>query len=88
MNYYIAINLYRSSTSDGFANTYAIRQCKNRAEQHKLLTVGLPVNDIWHHDGSQSYSNFGIRPITQAERREVLKADYTEFVNEFVDLTD
>lgn len=73
MNYYIAINRYRSSSSSGFGNTYAILSCKDREQQIELLTHGLPVSDVWSHDGSASYSTMGIRCLYQSEYREVIK---------------
>ena len=73
-NYYIAINGYRSSTSAGFANTWGVRQCKNRAHQQRLLTEGLPIMDVRNFAGTPVYSTMGIRYATPAEIRETKRA--------------
>ena len=72
---YIAINKYRSSTSNGFDNTWVVYTVESRAEQRKLLEKGLPVNDCWHMDNSPVYSTNGIRIATPAEIR-AAKRDY------------
>ncbi len=69
MQYYIAINDYRSSTSEGFANTWSLYRCDDREHQNSLLTKGLPVSDVHYTDGSQCYSKNGIRTVTRDEYR-------------------
>jgi hypothetical protein len=70
--YYIAINSYRSSTSEGFCNTWTIYRC-SKETQRRLLTEGLPVRDQCYldNDGAQRamYSTMGIRVATPAERK-------------------
>jgi len=70
MTYLIAINHYRSSTDAGFANSWGVYRCKNRAHQKDLLTRGLPTDDVWFGDSPGPYTTMGIRPVTRAERRE------------------
>lgn len=67
MNHYLAINAYRNSTGDGFANTWNVMRVKSRREQLRILAHGLPVHDIWFADGTPCYSTFGIRLATRAE---------------------
>jgi hypothetical protein len=76
MNYYIAVNAYRSSTGNGFSNTWGLYKCRNRKEQLVILERGLPVSDTWYQNrytGERSlmYSNFGVRLLTTSERRSV-----------------
>jgi len=71
--HYIAINQYRSSTDDGFGNTWMLYLC-TREEQRKLLTDGLPVSDVWYEDGTKCWSTRGIRTLTKSERRQALRA--------------
>lgn len=70
-SYYIAINDYRSSTDDGFANTWRLYHC-TREQQRRLLADGLPVKDECLIDDcgalSPCYSTNGIRTLTPAER--------------------
>lgn len=77
MRYYIAINSYRSSTSEGFANTWVICRCQDRATQRRILQEGLPVNDQEHidSDGRRTpvCSTMGIRPATATERRQAAR---------------
>lgn len=74
-HYYIAINNYRSSTSDGFGNTWACYECPTAAYQRQLLTRGLRVHDCEHisKDGRRSmvYSTRGIRLLTNTERSRI-----------------
>lgn len=69
MRYLIAVNRYRSSTSDGFANTWQVYQCRDRAQQRRILRDGLPVSDVRGVDGTPCYSTLGIRTVTAEERR-------------------
>jgi len=75
MNYYVAVNEYRNSTSDGFANTWAIYRCRSRKQQLEILKNGLPVRDCWYQDDegrhSPVFSTMGIRSLCGDERREV-----------------
>lgn len=77
MAYYIAINDYRSSTDEGFANTWSIYRCRDRKHQQQLLDDGLPVSDqcYLHDDGSRSecYSTKGIRLASRQEIREATR---------------
>lgn len=66
MKSYIAINRYRSSTSDGFSNTWEIYSC-SKEDRRKLMSEGLPVGDVWNMDRSAIYSTVGIRAATKAE---------------------
>ena len=66
MKYYIAINRYRSSTSDGFSNTWEIYSC-SKEDRRKLMSEGLPVGDVCNMDRSAIYSTVGIRAATKAE---------------------
>lgn len=69
---WIAINQYRSSTSDGFGNTWAIYRCQPETRK-RLLAEGLPVADqcVLRSDGTRetSYSTMGIRAATAQEIR-------------------
>lgn len=65
--YYIAINAYRSSTSNGFGNTWNVYSCSGRAEQLALLRDGLPVSDCWYSDMTPVCSTMGIRLATRGE---------------------
>jgi len=74
MNYYIAVNYYRSSTGNGFSNTWYYAKCRSRKEQLQVLERGLPVGDTWcqnRYTGEVTpiYSTFGVRPLTASERR-------------------
>ena len=75
MNYYIAVNEYRNSTSDGFANTWAIYKCRSRKQQLEILKNGLPVRDSWYQDDegrhSPVFSTMGVRSLCSDEYREV-----------------
>jgi hypothetical protein len=75
MNYYIAVNAYRSSTSEGFGNTWGLYKCRSRRQQIEVLNRGLPVSDTWYQnrdtgDRSPMYSTLGIRMPYPAERKE------------------
>ncbi len=73
MNYYVAINNYRTSTSNGFSNTWWVYRCKSRRHQRGVLTVGLPVSDQYYIDtdgrAHPVVSTMGIRIATRVERR-------------------
>ena len=75
MNYYVAVNEYRNSTSDGFANTWAIYKCRSRKQQKEVLENGLPVRDSWYQDDegrhSPVFSTMGVRSLCPDEYREV-----------------
>lgn len=75
MNYYIAVNGYRSSTSNGFANTWVIYRCRSRKQQREVLSNGLPVSDSWYQDDegrhSPVFSTMGVRSLDPDEYREV-----------------
>lgn len=66
--YFIAVNTYRSTTDHGFANTWAIYRCLSRYEQHRMLSIGMPVI----HCSDPHPTTFGLRPITRAEGQSVL----------------
>lgn len=67
---WISINQYRSSTSDGFGNTWTIYQCTART-RNRILREGLPVSDQQYliADGTRRtyYSTMGIRLATRQE---------------------
>lgn len=65
-NYYLAINRYRDSTSNGFANTWDIWTC-TRQQQIKALQDGLPISDQWRADGSPCCTTMGVRLATRTE---------------------
>jgi hypothetical protein len=69
---YIAINTYRTSTSDGFANTWVVYRTI-RKRQRELLRNGAPVKDqcLLAEDGRRLpyHSTNGIRLATRAEIR-------------------
>ena len=71
---YIAINGYRSSTDDGFGNTWTVYECASAKMRNKILREGLPVRDqvILHDDGTRSpyCTKNGIRLATRQEIRE------------------
>lgn len=75
MNYYIAVNEYRSSTSDGFANTWGLYKCRSRKQQLEILKNGLPVRDSWYQDDegrhSPVFSTMGVRSLDPDEYREI-----------------
>jgi hypothetical protein len=75
MNYYIAVNGYRSSTSNGFANTWGIYKCRSRKQQLEILKNGLPVHDCWYQDDegrhSPVFSTMGVRSLCGDEYRAV-----------------
>ena len=72
--YFVAINQYRSSTDEGFANTWRVWECNDRAHQVRILEHGLPCRDSEHidNDGRRrpTYSTMGVRAATQQEIRE------------------
>tara|TARA_Y100000034_G_C6870751_1_gene397516 strand:- start:499 stop:768 length:270 start_codon:yes stop_codon:yes gene_type:complete len=70
MNHYIAINAYRTSTSNGFANTWVIYLCHNRQHQKRLLTIGLPVIDEHLVDNGINYPCYSTSGIRVANRKE------------------
>ena len=73
---YIAINAYRTSTSEGFANTWHTYTC-SREQQRRLLREGLTVRDSCLLDSAGErhpmLSTMGIRLATRAERRAAAK---------------
>lgn len=76
MNYYVAVNAYRSSTSNGFANTWGIYRCRSRKQQREILERGLPVHDCWYQDrdtGERSpmFSTLGVRSLDPDEYRDI-----------------
>ena len=75
MNYYLAVNDYRSSTSDGFANTWGLYKCRSRKQQLEILKNGLPVHDCWYQDDdgrhSPVFSTMGVRSLCRDEYRVV-----------------
>lgn len=73
MNYYIAVNEYRSSASDGFDNTWVTYKCLSQSHQKQLLKYGLPVKDCWDSNGKPIYSTNGIRPLTNKEYKQAKK---------------
>lgn len=78
MRHYIAINSYRSSTSDGFSNTWTIYRC-SRKDMATLLSDGLPVRDACGVDGNGNRypisSTMGIRQATRKEIRALLREE-------------
>ena len=84
-DHYIAVNDYRGSSSDGFANTWSYYVCSGR-RQRELLTTGLPVSDECWEDASgirhASYSTMGIRLLTSAERRRAARDHYIESIDD------
>lgn len=72
--YYLMVNHYRTSTGNGFANTWGARAYASRAERDAALREGLPLNDQWDADGHPSLSTMGLRLPTAAERKS-LNAD-------------
>lgn len=83
MKYYIMVNKYRDSKSDGFANTWEPHQCEDRREQSRLLREGLPIRDVCGVDrwGNRTkvLSTRGIRRCTPAERRKIRRKMATEW---------
>lgn len=84
MRYLIAVNRYRSSTCDGFANTWQVYQCRDRAQQRRILRDGLPVRDVRSMDGKPCYSTKGIRTVTAQERR----IEYVPMIDDEFDTLD
>lgn len=74
INAYIAINSHRTSTNDGFSNTWTTYRCTPTLRK-KLLTEGLPVRDVCGMDRTPFCSTMGIRPATPAEIRELKKEE-------------
>lgn len=72
MQYYVAINDYRSSTSHGFVNTWRVVSYRSKAERNKVLRDGLLVKDVWFSDGLPVYSTMGIRAATRQEIKKFL----------------
>jgi hypothetical protein len=72
-NYYVAVNAYRSSTDNGFANTWRVWRAESQAAQRRILRDGLPVADsvYLHDDGRRSpvCSTMGVRPARRDEIR-------------------
>ena len=75
MNYYVAVNGYRTSTSNGFANTWVIYKCRSRKQQKGVLENGLPVSDSWFQDDERQrspvFSTMGVRSLCADEYREI-----------------
>lgn len=74
MTTYIMVNDYRTSTSEGFGNTWRAWECDSIAHRNGILKEGLPVADyvLRNADGSEEYpiSTAGLRVPTAAERKE------------------
>ncbi len=68
MKSYIAINSYRNSTDNGFANTWVVYRC-TREQQRRLLTEGLPTAV------SSEKTTMGIRLATPSERAWAIRND-------------
>lgn len=72
MEYYIAVNAYRRSTSSGFFKYY---QLNSRKEQNRLLKEGLPIKDAHLIDDKGYYhlvySNLGIRLLSKQEYKAI-----------------
>jgi hypothetical protein len=62
--HYIALNSYRSSSSNGFANTWRYYLC-DKATQNRLLKEGLETYDT----DFEMKSTMGIRLLTRQEIR-------------------
>lgn len=73
--YYLAVNDYRTSTSNGFGNTWRVRWVPTKADRDRILRQGLPVKDQEYilDDGKRSpfFSTNGLRALTPAERSAV-----------------
>jgi hypothetical protein len=91
--YFLAINVHRTSTDNGFSNTWSVMECLDKSHQRRVLTLGLPVTDrcILLSDGTckTSYSTTGIRiahpsEIREAKREESLYGAQIEQVQEHV----
>lgn len=80
--YFVAVNRYRSSTSDGISNTWEVRECEDQSHQRHILSEGLPVRDQVALDASGRrgpvYSTMGVRAATAAEVRRA-KHDETTY---------
>ena len=78
--YWIAINAYRSSTSNGFANTWQTYALSSKKRRDEILTEGLPVSDCVLIDSNGyrqlAYSTMGIRLATRPEIRREKKIMY------------
>ena len=74
MRFFVAVNAYRSSTSEGFGNTWGVKECDSRKHQNEVLSRGLVVRDCQSifSDGTRgpTYSTMGVRLATPAEIRE------------------
>lgn len=81
---YIAINHYRSSTSNGFANTYHLYRCSKDLQKY-LLTHGLTVPDCAYMDGTCAKSTNGIRTLTDAERSMIKRSEYPDIDYPYLD---
>jgi hypothetical protein len=71
--YFVAVNAYRSSTDNGFANTWRIYECFDKAHQHRVFKRGLPVRDQEYIDDNghrrPCTSTMGVRVARAAEIR-------------------
>lgn len=72
--YYVAVNDYRDHTSNGFVNTWTVYRCLNRADQARILEIGLPVKHCLNHEPTTN----GIRTITREERTRI-QSDFHRF---------
>jgi len=79
MRYFLAVNGYRTSTSDGFGNTWQVMECDDKKHQKLVLSRGLSVRDCEgiDNDGNRTpvYSTNGIRVATATEIREAKKQE-------------
>lgn len=78
MKNYIAINSYRSSTSNGFSNTWAVYHC-TRKDRNRILNEGLPVRDACSIDNNgiktEVYSTMGISVASKQQIRDLLRGE-------------
>lgn len=78
MKNYIAINSYRSSTDNGFSNTWVVYHC-SRKDQMRLLREGMPTSDVCGlGPNGEQYpinSTMGIELPSRKQIRELLKRE-------------
>lgn len=74
MRHWIAVNMYRSGTDTGFANTWNICECESREVRQRMLSDGLLAPY-----GGGSFGKIettrGLRPITRAEHAQRLREE-------------
>jgi hypothetical protein len=82
--YFVAVNIYRNSTSAGFANTWLVYECATPAQQRRILRDGLPVSDamlIGNDDVRRPVvTTIGVRRATGAEIRAAKRDGYIQVI--------